>query len=305
MPTPYSQTVPGADELDDDIDFYNGNVYRTLACKVLERSNVPFVVWFGDVASFYRHGHLNIRKTMTIVVHDLDAAESVLKRYGWQIKPLDPERNEHNEVLALNMKDPKHVQRRLYFPSWTAEGATAFSRLIGLGDLDDATAQASATADYSDTITLVLLLDSEWHFDVEQHWKNHSGGANARSRDRQQQQHIIIPPLDKYVDALITRRIELYDPDDDDNIDYRVPADGMTQLYYFDEWSRTLPALRDPQFVNKLRPENRQYHLDSLAGKTWGVEGRGYERKMWEARQGLSRTDKGGSVTTENADRGD
>jgi hypothetical protein len=165
----------------------------------------------------------------------------------------------------------------MHLPTLTVENQTAAYALLSGASMDPDTIRDVVSEDFPTSMTLVLLQDSEWHFDVETHWREHGGGS-ALSRNRNQQRAIIVPPLHQYVDALITSELE-----DKETFQCSLPGLSLTELYYFDHKNTTLPALQDPNFVDKLSsPANRQWHLQGLTGEVWDRDMDDEER---EARQ--------------------
>lgn len=222
---------------------------REAVCRILDAKKVPFVLWMDDVWSYYRHNSLSI-DTCTILVHDLDDAVNALTPYGYTEVP---EPADEDELVISDFGSVVGMQRRKLKSNYNQKNASAIATLLGL-HLPDLQRTDKEWAEATNG-PFVFLLDSDFGMDVT----THDG---------------IIPTLAEYVDAMIDKALTMSEP--------LVAEVALDALYTVHKRADTLPALRDPEFTGKLKEENRQWHLDALAGKVWDEA---YEARARAARQ--------------------
>jgi hypothetical protein len=236
------------------LDLDTESIYRDSALNTLDAVHIPFVVWLDDVEEHYRRNQLASFGGMAVLVHDVDEAAAVLEKYNW--KGIRRE-----DVEELKDGNPAgYFERLLQMKPETRESATALCELLGqpvptAEDWKELEPDGELVADVlPHTNPVILMRDSDWGFDVRQHWAAHPG------EDR------IYPPLAPYVDALITRIFEVDErvPEDERDFICDPARDALFELY--DNYKGTaFPPLREPEFAAQLSPVNRIWHLDAVA----------------------------------------
>lgn len=236
---------------------------RCTALNILAGSNIPFVVWHYDAEGYFQRGELQRFGRLDLLVHDPDEAASVLQRCAWRaLGEID--------VPASEDRNPgKYLERRFIPTLATKENMLETYKAMGqptpsAEEMEELLEGEEEEPDEDSPMTTILTLmrDSDWGFDVQQHWATIPGDEK------------MYPSLAVFVDALITR---YYKAEEHVSEPLRGQAfdqarSTLHELYYHDHKHDILAALLEPDFTAKLSPINRLWHLDAVAGRALGYD---------------------------------
>jgi hypothetical protein len=207
------------------------NPPRYLPCALLAQRNIPYVIWFEDALRHYGVPTFTFQLYLLVPDNQMEKAVESLTDAGWVLLDIT--------IRRIGNTERNVPQRRLMPPTATMSSletsASGLSKHPPLPSRDPPNATET-----------VLLQAGDWHFTIsEENICKQSTNISLR-----------FPRLPCFLDALIDTLLEA--PEVQKWWDHVKVHIGYLYAYNAD--------LEKRSFAEFLRYDNRQYHLDRLAG---------------------------------------